>query len=328
MRFEHVYAIDRILNAARTPVARKTLEQELEISRASVKRVLSFMRDRLNAPIEYNREHDGYYYDHEQAEGYGPKYELPGLWLSEDEIQAMLSLQQLLSNLPAGLLDTVLAPLKKRLTGMLEQPEFGEGQLASRVRVLAMAARPPGPYFRTVAGAVVQRRQMQIEYAGRSGQGSDVVKTRVISPQRLTHYRDNWYLDAWCHDAKGLRTFALDRISAAEILESKSKDVAQKELDEELSSSYGIFSGKPTGVAILRFTAQRARWVSQERWHADQRSEWDQQGRYILHIPYSHSEELIMDILKFGADVEVLSPDSLRQQVCKGLQTALALYTD
>jgi predicted DNA-binding transcriptional regulator YafY len=128
-------------------------------------------------------------------------------------------------------------------------------------------------------------------------------------------YRDNWYLDAWCHLRDGLRKFAVDAIAGAVLLDEKAKAVDMKAVERELDRGYGIFAGRDVLWATLRFTPARARWVAHERWHAAQRGRVEPDGRYVLELPFSDTRELMMDILKYGADVEVLGPDSLRAAV-------------
>ena len=163
--------------------------------------------------------------------------------------------------------------------------------------------------FQTIAGALLQRNKLSINYHGR---GNDETSSREISPQRLIHYRDNWYLDAWCHTRNALRSFAVKRITAANALAKSCRDVPEKQLDAHYASFYGIFAGKPKHTAVLRFTPERARWVADEHWHPQQ-SLVLADGSYELRIPYSDPRELVMDILKHGADVEVISPKPLRE---------------
>ena len=98
------------------------------------------------------------------------------------------------------------------------------------------------------------------------------------------------------------------------------------ELDENFASSYGIFSGKPKDTAVLRFSAERARWVADEQWHPQQIGKFLHDGRYELQLPYADSRELIMDILKHGAEVEVILPAVLRQAVKNHIQNMQLLY--
>jgi predicted DNA-binding transcriptional regulator YafY len=156
--------------------------------------------------------------------------------------------------------------------------------------------------------------------------GDDSHSDRAVSPQRLIYYRDNWYLDAWCHLRSGLRTFALDAIEQAQVTDMEALDVSEADLNTHYAASYGIFAGVPDRVAVLRFAARRARWVSKECWHRDQEGRFLADGRYELRVPYSNTPEILMDILKYGPDVEVLAPEDLRVLVIDRLSAAAAQY--
>jgi len=324
-RFDRIFELNRILQGARRPVPRKRLEAELECSRATVKRIIEDMRLYLNAPIVYDRDYNGYCYD--QAEG--GMYELPGLWLNASELHALLTVQQLLADVQPGLLEPMLKPLQQRIDGLLELQHAGSEGLQGRIRMLQMAARynaeQGGAIFQTVAGALAQRRRLRIRYFSRWRESR---AERDVSPQRLVHYRDNWYLDGWCHLREGLRTFAVDAIEGAETLETAALGVDAAALDSHFASSYGIFAGTPEHEAVLRFSALRARYVANERWHRDQQGRVLDDGRYELRVPYSNPAELIMDILKFGPEVEVVAPLALREAVAERLREALGLYAD
>ena len=186
-----------------------------------------------------------------------------------------------------------------------------------------MAARPAGEWFQVLARATLQRRKLRLRYHGR---GRDDITERTVSPQRIAHYRDNWYLDAWCELRKGLRSFAVDRVKTATELMDKAIDVAEKDLNVHYASSYGIFAGKANKTAVLRFSKERARWVADERWHPQQSGQYLTDGRFELRIPYRDDRELIMDILRHGVAVEVISPESLRLAVHDQLQRAMMQY--
>ncbi len=318
-RFDRIFELNRILQSARYPVSRRRLQEELECSRATVKRIIEDMRLYLNAPIVYDRDLNGYRYDHAEGE----MYELPGLWFNPSELHALLTAQQLLAGVQPGLLDQHFKPLQKRIDALLELQRPGSDGLAPRVRVLQVASRHAGEFFQLVAGAVAQRQRLHLRYFNR---GADSHSEREVSPQRLTYYRDNWYLDAWCHLRGGLRTFALDAIEDARLLETTALDVSQPDLDRHHAASYGIFAGDPGQVARLIFSPERARWVSKEQWHRDQQGRFLDDGRYELRVPYSNMLELVMDILRYGPDVEVVEPPELRDEVLRRLRLALGRY--
>lgn len=320
---ERIYQIDQIL-AGRKFVPRKELQERLGVSWATLKRDLAYLKDRLNAPIIFDRDLGGYRFEAE-SKRVGPQYELPGLWFSAEEIHALLTMQHLLSNLDTGgLLGPQIKPLLARLTGLLGSADNPVEEVQRRIRIETVGARQFHlDHFQSVGSALLRRKRLVIRYHAR---GTDEVTEREVSPQRLVHYRDNWYVDAWCHLRDGLRAFSVDAIEHAEILDKRAKDVADKRLDEVLGSGYGIFSGDDISWATLRFSPERSRWVSSERWHSNQKAKINKDGSFELKIPYADDRELIMDILKYGGDCQVVEPKALRDRVVAEFRRGLSQY--
>ena len=319
-RTERFYKIDQMLQAGPS-VSFARLQEALGISRAQVKRDLAYMRERLNAPIEYDRDSNGYRFGKPLA---GPRYGLPGLWFSAAEIHALLTMQHLLENLQPGLLTPHVKPLLARFSAILGSGDHSQGEVTRRVRVLHQAARElKHERFAIAATATLNRRRLKIRHYNRM---EDRETERVISPQRLVHYRDNWYLDAYCHLRHDLRSFAVDAIRAAEPLDERAKEIPKAELDAYLKSGYGIFAGKNVAWAKLKFSPHAARWVATQNWHSKQKGEAGKDGSYCLTLPYSDDRELVMDILKYGPDVEVLEPEALRRRVAEQLSAAAKQY--
>ena len=318
-RIERIHALHRILSAARYPVTVQRLQEDLECSRATVYRDLAYLRDYLMAPVVGNGE-AGFRYDTSE----GGRFELPGLWLSSDELHSLLAAQQLLVRSGGGVLSNALAPLQQRIEKLLDEHAGGRRVPVERVRVVPHRLRKlDETAFRAVATAVLDRRQLVFEYRARS---TDEKTRRHVSPQRLTHYRDNWYLDAWDHEREGLRSFAVDRVATARVLEEPARDVPDEELDRQLASSYGIFSGTPKGWATILFSPKAARWVADEHWHSQQQGRFLPDGRYELKVPYSTGRELLMDVMHYGSDAEIVDPPVLREQARALLALALSNY--
>jgi len=327
-RTERFYKIDQLL-AERRVVPFEVLQSAVEVSRATLKRDLLYLRDRLNAPIVWDRAARGYRYTGQAAAGIrgGGQFELPGLWFNAQEIHALLTMQHLLASLgQGGLLGPHVQPLMARLNGLMGTADDSVEEVRKRVRIIGVAARKLDlVQFERVGSALLRRKRLLITYHAR---GSNEVSKREVSPQRLVHYRENWYLDAWCHLRKGLRNFSVDAIERAEILEKPARSLADKTLNKALGAGYGIFSGTQVQWARLRFSPERARWVGSEQWHPKQKGHLEQDGAYLLELPYSDDRELLMDILKYGPDCEVLGPDELRQRVREQAAATLALYRE
>ena len=320
MNLERLYRIDRLLKE-RKSISFEALREALDVSRATLKRDIADMRDRFNAPIEFDRELGGYRLGEPRV---GPRYQLPGLWFNASEIHALLTALQLLGNLQPGLLEARVAPLAERLRAILGSGDHSWQEVEKRIRILQPGRRESkAEHFGTVAAALLKRQRLRIRHYNRE---RNVESERDVSPQRLVHYRDNWYLDAYCHLRQDLRSFSVDAIREASLLEVKAREVAKAELDEYLKSGYGIFAGRAVEWASLKFTSQAARWVASQSWHSSQRTRFEKDGSYVLEVPYADDRELVMEILKFGPEVEVLGPEALRATVKAQLEAARQAY--
>ena len=313
--------IERMLLSRRS-VTFADMQQRLEVSRATLHRDLRDLKERMQVPIVCDRD-TGIYRIDASVE----RYELPGVWFSAGEIHALLSMQQLLAAFDAGgLLAEHVGPLRQRLLGMLESATDSADDIARRIRILSAAARHYAPqHFQHIAASLMERRRLSIEYVARS---KGDTSQREISPQRLTHYRDNWYLDAWCHLRNELRSFAVDAIKTVKTMDAVAQEIPEAELDAALGAGYGIFAGNKVQWATLVFTPERARWVAAEHWHPEQEGHFLDDGSYQLRLPYSNDPELIMDVLKYGPDCQVVAPAGLREKVVALLKAAVGRYGD
>ena len=301
-------------------VTKASLMSATAASRSTFQRDVDFLRDDLHAPLE-NVRNMGYRYRPD-----APVFELPGLWFNQSELFALLSADRLLEAVQPGVLSAHLAPFRARLRELLEKSGHPAQEIAQRVMVPMVGARRVNhAAFGPVAAAVLAGTPLALVYDGRS---RDQRTQRVVHPYRLINYRHNWYLVAWCDLRAGLRTFALDCMHDFTPLRTPLRALPAAQLEPYLSDNFGIFAGGATQWAVLRFNAQAARWVSAEQWHPHQIGEWLASGEYELTIPYSSPQELIMEVLKHGPDVEAMSPPELRTQVMQRLAAAMARYDE
>jgi predicted DNA-binding transcriptional regulator YafY len=317
-RAERIYKLHALLQDKPRSLAQ--MQQNLEVSRATVVRDLGYMKDFMGAPIEYDRPTNGYRY-----QATSPRFELPGFWLNESELYALLASARLFELVQPGLLAPYVGPLRARIRSLLGQSGHSVTTVDERILLQPFATRTTHPErFGTVASAVLEGHQLVIQYHGRE---RDRLSDRTVHPQRLLRYRDNWYLAAHCDQAAALRIFSLDRILRVKRLNDCAHSTDPKELERFLGASFGIFSGNASAWAVLRFTPDASRWVADETWHPDQIGQWVK-DRFELQIPYSDPRELLMDILKYGPEVEVIAPPGLRTMVAERLVDAANLYAD
>lgn len=321
-RQERFAKLQNALESGRIVGARELMAL-LEVSRATFRRDLDYLRDRLGVPIAWDAEAGGYRLD-ESTDAAGFQ-KVPGLWLSEKEIYGLLTVIQVLSDLePGSTFRYEIRPARERLEKLLEHQRFSAAEIRRRIRVLQTGKRvSEGAFFHKVVHALLNRRRLFIRHFGRL---HALASEREVSPQRVVFYRDNWYLDAFCHLRNEIRSFAVDAIELAYETDKAAVSVDDEVLREELESSYGIFGGKKMRTAKLKFSPFRARWVDKEVWHPDQRVERLADDSLILSVPYGDDRELVHDILKQGRDVEVIEPPELRDKVRTELHAMLEVH--
>lgn len=313
-----LYRYKSLLSGKRA-IPKTELMSVLEISEATLKRDLAKLRDQLNIPVVFDRDAGGY----RMASGHSD-IELPGVWFSPQELAALATIQHLLEQLQMTYIGAKLRPLEQKLASLMSSHGLDGPAAVRKVRLVHAGKRlPEMNCFDTIALATLSEKQIILTHFNRQT-GRSLVRT--VSPYRLVHYRDNWYVDGWCHLRQNIRSFAVDAITHAEATTEPILEIDEDQLNSTLQSSYGIFTGRPKAYAVLRFNELRARWVKHEQWHPDQVTRLLPDGQLELEIPYSDDRELIGDILRFGADVEVIRPIELRQQIRSALASAIDLY--
>jgi predicted DNA-binding transcriptional regulator YafY len=321
-KFDRFQQLHRLLNSRKLPVSLRIVAEKLECSEATARRCIYNLRDIWQAPIEYNNDLKGWHYQQTLDD----KYELPGLWLTADELQALSALLAILESLDDNIVGAEFSLVSKSINNLLQARDVDVESFVRKIKYLPMAKRQINhSVFSLVSSALLNNMQLDIRY--RDYKNS--VTNRAISPQTLIYYRENWHLDAWCHLRNELRTFVLARIDHIADTKDKAKQISQNQLAEHYIQAYGIFSGKASHVAELVFYDETARDVAQQQWHPQQQGEWQIKDReYRLKIPYNNPNELMMDILKFGNNVEVIAPANLRKAVTDKLHAALSLYSN
>jgi predicted DNA-binding transcriptional regulator YafY len=309
--------LDRLFRNHKSPISVETLLAEVECSHSTLKRLLLALREQHGYPIVYSKEHKGYYYDHTKAT------HITGLWFNANELQALLIISQMLQRLQPSLLDDYFRPLTARVNKLLAATGKTLADTAKRINIIPIAHQYiASDIFLPLSQATLQHETVEIQYQDIQGHYS----VRVVSPQRLVYYKNNWYLDAWCHLRQGLRTFWVAGIQSLKITEEAAKLVEEEQLASHLESSYGIFSGISSVSAHLRFTGKAAMRVRGSEWHPMQKQQINADGSVELWIPYSDHRELIMDIMRYGAEAEVLAPETLKKEMIKQFKAALVLY--
>ena len=316
-----LYKIDQLLRQYKV-ISFADLQAQLNVSRATLKRDLDDLRTRLKLPIEWSRAAGGYRLA-SVGEPSTSIHELPGLWFSSTEIHAILTMQQLLVSLDTGGLIINPVPLADRLHALLASGDPELQELRQRVRIVGLVQETATPrYFERIGLALVRRKRLLLAYA--SSEAAPV--EWEVSPQRLVHFRGSWHLEAWCHPQAELRSFAVDAIHEARALSSSAIEVGSDKLDAQFGPEYGVFASGRVRWARLQFSREKACSIANMQWHPLQQGKQQNDGSYLLRVPYMDPRELMEKILQYGAQCQVLGPASLRQAVTDEVAQMAVIY--
>ena len=305
--------LHQIFDGQRTPISVAALADRLECSEKTVRRYIHDLQNELGAPLINATK--GWFYDRSSLDD----WQVPGLWMTKEESQAILLLLDMLGRFGNGLLNDELRSIRSRVDKILEKRGVDRAALEDKIHIVPVGQRAlPTDRLQQVTTALVDNKRLSIRYRDFNQKSSN----RTISPQRLVYYRDNWYVAAWCHARRGLRIFSLARIEHCALTEDRAISVTKKILNRELDSAYGVFTGEPKRTAVLRFLPAIANEIAIQQWHPAQRGRWED-DEYVLTIPYSESKELLQDVLKHLPSVCVDEPAELRDELQRILAASL-----
>jgi len=294
---------------AKKPIAMPEILCLLQCSRKTAERVIAECRA-LGTPIEHFRENGHYLY--RLTNSPDGAYQLPGIWFHKEELVALFAIQGMIQDIPDGLLSGQLKTLWSRVQAHCESLYLDWDALKDKVKILPIAGRiVEDAHFRCVVEALMKGQRVSICYKSLNAKEN---LERDVSPLRILRYRDNWYMDAYCHHRNDLRSFALSRITASKLQFIEAQPVSVEKQDLFYAQSYGIFTGAADKVAKVHFTGIAALEVSKELWHPKQESSWPDAQTFELNIPYHKDDELIMDLLRWGELANILSPQELRDR--------------
>lgn len=307
---------DNEARCERFPNASK-LGEHFEIALKTAQRSIGHFRDRLQAPLEYDNSHKGYYYT-------DPTFQLPVIRISEKELLALLISQKLITDASAGYLAEELGSISKRFVSLLADNLPGRARPEDAFSFRWKNINPTYPLiFNIVTSALLQGKLLSFSYYSPY---SNNCTMRTVEPHHMVNYMGNWHLIAYCHMRNDWRDFMLGRITLCHIDEAAFNIREKEEWQPYLQKTFGIFQNRQSFKVVLCFSPERSHLIKSEIWHEEQTEEYLDDGSLVRTITASHEGEIMMEILKHGSHVEVLEPQWLKEMVIKELVDALKKY--
>jgi len=294
-----------------------SLAEKFELSTKTAQRDIEFMRDRLLCPLYYDSSQKGYYYDDET-------FSLPMIYLSSEELSSLLIARKMLQDISGGFIGDEISSIVDKITNVLSK-HIATGDKIDDAFSFQLIEYSPAPeqVFKAILEGCLKKKCLSFTYYSPA---TEEKSERTIEPYHLFNYMGTWHTIGYCHLRKGIRDFALSRISGAEVLNESFEIPDDFEFKKYFLSTFGLYKGKSTKQVTLRFTPEKSKWIKDQIWHKDQKARYLKDGSLELSFPVSDFSEITREILKHGDAVEVIKPETLRDLIKAEAEKIAKIY--
>jgi predicted DNA-binding transcriptional regulator YafY len=311
---ERMLRIHQSLQSGKFPNA-SMLARELEVSTKSIHRDIGFMRDRLNLPIEFDPARNGYFYTGEVSA-------FPTMQITEGELFALVVAEKALQQYRGTSFEKPLLSAIKKMEEAL--PDTISLNLADIEQTISFRTRAEQildlKIFDVLAKAAARREQIELAYRK---PGQTKPETRVVDPYHLANINGEWYLFAYDHARKAIRTFAPARIKFVKPTGKTFERPQKFSLEKRLRDSFGVYSGEGEHAVVIRFNPRAADYVREKKWHESQQLRELKNGGVELSLKLSSLAEIERWVLSWGGDAKVLKPRELAEAVTNSAKRIL-----
>lgn len=315
---ERMMRIHQAIQSGKYPNA-STIARQLEVSTKSIHRDLEFMRDRLGMPLEYDATRFGYFYTEEVGS-------FPTLQITEGELFALLVAEKALQQYRGTNFEKPLLSAFKKMASSL--PDTISLNIADWEQTISFrtSAEPilNLEVFDQLAKATADRKQLRLTYRK---PGRREVEERIVDPYHLANINGEWYLFAYDHLRKDIRTFSPARIQAIEPTGKTFVRPQKFSLEKRLRDSFGVHSAEGEFAVVIHFNEIVADYIREKRWHPSQQLRELDDGGVELTLKLSSLVEVQRWILGWGGSARVVSPTALIEAIGNAARRILGQET-
>jgi predicted DNA-binding transcriptional regulator YafY len=294
-----------------------SLANHFENTSRTAQRTIEFMRDRMAAPLEYDPVKKGYFYSDQT-------FSLPPLQADQEEMLALILARNLLTQSEGGFISRSIRRLSRKLINESMIQDLSEARLDELFSASWTGYAPaPMETFKRCMNALLNHLHLSFDY---TSPGANTGSTRNVEPHHLQHYMGSWVLIAWCRQRNDWRKFYLSRMNHVRTEKTEFIPRPYKDWKFQINSAFGIFQNQAFITVTLRFSPFRAGWIKEQIWHPAQVLKTLPDGGLVMSLPVSDFREIKLKILQFGADVEVIDPPALRQEIEAEIAEMAGMY--
>jgi len=293
-----------------------TLSKLLETSTKTINRDISFMRDQLGLPVEWDAQSNGYWYT-SYVDGF------PTVQVSEGELFALLVAQKALEPYKGTPFQEPLeSALKKLSDGLKDKIFISLDHLDTPVSFKSAGiSNADSETFQFITRAVAQEKELHFEY---KNLGSTRYQKRSTQPIHICCVENQWYLVCWDLGRKAMRTFALVRMRKLMLPGKSFKRPKDFNIQQHLKDAFGIFVGETKYKVRVEFDAWASQLIQEKDWHPAQTIKELEGGRIEFQIELADLFEIERWILSWGSHAKVLGPAKLKNSIRKHAEAILA----
>jgi len=278
------------------------------------------MRDRLGAPIEYDRKRRGYFYTE-------PIWSLPAVTIREGELVALLLARQALEqyeNFPMGAL---LNNFYEQVLGFLgHHVGVDSSRILEGFSFLPPPSVPIDPeIWKPLSQCLLKRQAVDLDY---QSVAKDEIQTYTIDPLHISNIEGAWYLFGRSHYKGDIIQLALSRMLDVRMSNASFRSLESfdpVDLKKLLFGQYASMQGEIELVKI-QVDASYAPELQKKQWHVEQQIEVQDDGSVVISFPVSSGSSrmpygnVLRWVLGMGSHVRVLAPEPLRKLVAEEIR--------
>ena len=311
---ERMMRIHQAITSGKYPNATK-LAAEIEVVTKTIHRDIDFMRERMGLPIEYDTRKFGYYYTEEVNA-------FPTLQITEGELVALLIAEKALQQYRGTNFEKPLISAFKKMESSLPATislNFADWDQSISFRTSAEPVLNL-EIFDALAKATAAHRQLELSYRK---PGSKQAQPRIVDPYHLANINGEWFLFAYDHLRKDIRTFVPSRIQSVRPTGQTFPRPEKFSVEKILRDSFGVHSAQGDYNVVIRFDTYAADYIREKRWHPSQTLRELKDGGVELRLKLSSLGEIQRWILGWGGSAVVIAPPELIASVTKAAQALL-----
>lgn len=176
-----------------------------------------------------------------------------------------------------------------------------------------------------IHGIIHSIQNLYIMHFSHQKHWDDFTTQREVYPIAVKESQQRWYLVAFDKKDSRIKTFGLDRITDLRITATKFKPV-QYNVEKEFKNAFGVETYSNVEKIVLEFSNQQGNYIKTFPLHESQRIVAENQNVVVIEINIHTTNDIIMELLKYGSDVKVISPTSLQNEIKKRVVEMYNLY--